>query len=204
MEMDMISHVAEEIPNAVSEKELNVVKVIVEQDKQGPIQDQLLLNNKQAENEEINAIDVVEIIPNSDIVDTGPSSDAIPYPTPDNFSFTLENPPPPPDYLSPILILIIFNIGLPTTDVLRDLSMLIRLSYYPQHWSWGIYLFAGVLMNFLFTCWAWWRLDARLQKRWTWILLLLQVSVHLDTVQATIAVLKLDGVGPVKYRPYTD
>ena len=199
MEIDMLPHMAEEIPNAVSEKELNVVKVNMEQDKQGPIQDQLLLNNKQSENEENQANGIVEIIPNSGTVDTCPSSDSIPCPTRDNFSITPENISPPPDYLSPILILIIFNIGLPTTDVLRDLTMLIRLSSYPQHMSWGIYLFAGVLLNFLFTCWAWWRLDARLHKRWTWILLLLQVSV-----QATIAVLKLDGVGPVDNRPSTN
>ena len=83
-----------------------------------------------------------------------------------------------PDYLTPTLLLLIFNITLPTLDLYKDFTMLMRLSFYPQYWAWEIFLFAGVFFNFLFTCWAWWRLEPKQTKSWTWILLLLQVKLE--------------------------
>ena len=81
-----------------------------------------------------------------------------------------------PDLLTPTLLLLLFNIIQPSLDLYRDLVMLFRLSLYPEHWGWGYYLFSGVLLNFLFTCRAWWRLEPREDKSWTWILLILQVQ----------------------------
>ena len=85
-----------------------------------------------------------------------------------------------PDYLTPTLLLLLLNITLPTLDLYKDITMLIRLSSYPQYWAWGIFLFAGVFLNFMFTCLAWWRLEPRQKKSWTWILLLLQVKQSRD------------------------
>ena len=81
-----------------------------------------------------------------------------------------------PDLLTPTLLLLLFNISQPTLDLYRDLDMLFRLSFYPAHWGLGLFLFSGICLNFLFTCWAWWRLEPRDRKNWTWILLLLQVQ----------------------------
>ena len=84
-----------------------------------------------------------------------------------------------PDYLTPTLLLLLLNITLPTLDLYNDITMLRWLYFSPQYWTWGIFLFAGVFLNFLFTCWAWWRLEPRQQKSWTWILLLLQVKLEI-------------------------
>ena len=81
-----------------------------------------------------------------------------------------------PDLLTPTLLLLLVNICQPTLDLYRDLDMLFRLSFYPAHWGLGFYLFSGICLNFLFTCWAWWRLEPREKKGWTWVLLLLQVQ----------------------------
>ena len=81
-----------------------------------------------------------------------------------------------PDLLTPTLLLLLVNICQPTLDLYRDLDMLFRLSFYPAHWGLGFYLFSGICLNFLFTCWAWWRLEPREKKSWTWVLLLLQVQ----------------------------
>ena len=81
-----------------------------------------------------------------------------------------------PDYLTPTLLLLIFNITLPSLDLYNDLTMLIWLYSYPQYLAWGIFLFTGVFLNFLFTCLVWWRIEPRQKKPWTWILLLLQVQ----------------------------
>ena len=81
-----------------------------------------------------------------------------------------------PDYLTPTLLILIFNISLPTLDLYRDITMLIWMYSYPHYWAWGIFLFTGIFINFLFTCLAWWRMEPRENKPWTWILLLLQVQ----------------------------
>ena len=80
-----------------------------------------------------------------------------------------------PDYLTPTVILIIFNIILPTVDVYRDLRMMFTLYSFPQYWRWGLFLFSGVAINFVFTCLAWWRLESAQSKRWSWLVLLLQL-----------------------------
>ena len=80
-----------------------------------------------------------------------------------------------PDYLTPTVILIIFNIILPTVDVYRDLRMMFTLYSFPQYWRWGLFLFSGVATNFVFTCLAWWRLESAQSKRWSWLVLLLQL-----------------------------
>ena len=209
IDMEMLSKIEEGITNAIpKERDMNVVTVNIEQEKQVTMNDKVHLKNKQSENEDKKANSypssesLTNLSPTPDNLSLTPDNLSQTPPnlstTPDNLSLTLNNlsptpdnlPPTPynlppntdnlsptPDYFSPTLIVIILNMFLPTTDLLRDLAMLLRLSYYPQHWSWGIYLFAGVLLNFLFTCWAWWRLEDRLEKRKTWLLLLLQVTV---------------------------
>ena len=82
-----------------------------------------------------------------------------------------------PDFLTPTFILVGVNIVLPTMDLYRDLSMMTRLfnSEYSEYSGWIGFLFLCLLINFLFTSLAWWRLEAAEDKRWSWVLLLLQV-----------------------------
>ena len=82
-----------------------------------------------------------------------------------------------PDYLTPTIILVGVNIILPTMDLYRDITMMSMLfaTEYSEY-SWGIlFLFIGLLINFIFTSLAWWRLESPTDKSWSWILLLLQV-----------------------------
>ena len=123
--------------------------------------------------------------PDPDLIEVYPDENPTPdhTPDPDNYHgpFPSLSPSPTPslgafpDYLSPTLLLIIFSITLPTLDLYRDFTMLIWLFSHPKYLTSAIYLSAGVFLNFLFTCWAWWRLEPRKWKRWTWLLLLLQV-----------------------------
>ena len=57
---------------------------------------------------------------------------------------TAPSPSQTTDYLTPTLLLLIFNITLPTFDLYKDITLLIRLSSYTHYWAWGIFLFAGV------------------------------------------------------------
>ena len=82
-----------------------------------------------------------------------------------------------PDYLTPTLILVGINIILPSLDLYRDISMMTRLfntDYYEYSW-WIGFLFLCLLINFFFTSLAWWRLETAGDKRWSWLLLLLQI-----------------------------
>ena len=106
---------------------------------------------------------------------------------------TTPSPSQTPDYLTPTLLLLIFNITLPTFDLYKDITLLIRLSSDPHYWAWGIFLFAGIFLNFLFTCLAWWRLEPSQKKPWTWILLLLQVQ---DKILPPGLILLPAGVAP--------
>ena len=83
-----------------------------------------------------------------------------------------------PDYLTPTLILVGVNIVLPSLDLYRDITMMTRLfniEYIEHNYLWIGFLFLCLLINFFFTSLTWWRLDTPQDKRWSWLLLLLQV-----------------------------
>ena len=108
-----------------------------------------------------------------------------------------------PDYLTPTLLLLIFNITLPTLDLYNDITMLRWLYFSPQYLAWGIFLFAGVFLNFLFTSLAWWRLEPRQNKSWTWVLLLLQVQPDILNVNSLLKHdFKFKSFTPKKFNKY--
>ena len=82
-----------------------------------------------------------------------------------------------PDYLTPTLILVGVNIILPSMDLYRDITMMTRLFNieYSEYSLWIGFLFLCLLINFFFTSLTWWRLETAQDKRWSWLLLLLQV-----------------------------
>ena len=94
-----------------------------------------------------------------------------------------------PDLVTPILKTLIMNIGLPTLDIYLDVRFIWRL--FPDHWSCGLLVVAGILANFLFTALAWWRQEPRAEKARTWPLLLLQVWPQYKAVQVSRSLLPL-------------
>ena len=82
-----------------------------------------------------------------------------------------------PDYLTPTIILVGVNIIVPTLHLYRDLTMITRLfnAGYSEYYGWTSFLLLGLLINFFFISLAWWRLESAADKRWSWLLLLLQV-----------------------------
>lgn len=85
------------------------------------------------------------------------------------------------DVVTPALKLLIFNILMPCLDIYFDSSLILRL--YPQYWGCILVIVSGLLLHFTFTCLAWWRLEPRVQKRWSWIFLLLQIWPQIKAIQ---------------------
>ena len=87
------------------------------------------------------------------------------------------------DVVTPALKLLVFNILMPCVDIYTDASLMVRL--HPQFWGCILVIVSGLLLHFVFTCFAWWRLEPRAQKRWSWIFLLLQIWPQLKAVQVS-------------------
>ena len=85
------------------------------------------------------------------------------------------------DVVTPALKMLIFNIFLPCIDIYFDASLILRI--YPQFWGCTLVVVSGLLLHFIFTCRAWWRLEPREQKRWSWIFLLLQIWPQMKAIQ---------------------
>ena len=87
-----------------------------------------------------------------------------------------------PDAITPSMMLIIFNIILPTTDIFLDMALVQKLLV-NGHWVAAVFVTAGILTNFLFTSLAWWRMESAHQKKWSWIFLALQLWPQLRAFQ---------------------
>ena len=87
-----------------------------------------------------------------------------------------------PDAITPSIMLIIFNIILPTTDILLDTALVQKLMV-NDHWGAAVFVTAGILTNFVFTSLAWWRMELAHQKKWSWIFLALQLWPQLRAFQ---------------------
>ena len=82
----------------------------------------------------------------------------------------------------PTLMLIIFNIILPTVDIFFDAALIQKLLLNDFLVS-GVFVSLGIFTNFLFTSLAWWRLEPAKQKNWSWIFLALQLWPQLRAFQ---------------------
>ena len=87
-----------------------------------------------------------------------------------------------PDAITPSMMLIVFNIILPTVDIFLDTALVQKL-FLNGYWCSGLAVTAGIVTNFLFTSLAWWRLESSEQKKWSWIFLLLQLWPQLRAFQ---------------------
>ena len=87
-----------------------------------------------------------------------------------------------PDLITPSMILIIFNVILPTVDIFLDTALVQKL-FLNGYWGCGVFVTSGILTNFLFSSLAWWRMEPAEQKKWSWILLVLQLWPQLKAFQ---------------------
>ena len=85
------------------------------------------------------------------------------------------------DILTPALSLLILNITMPCVDFYFDAS-LIRILF-SNNWGCLFTLVCALAANFLFTSFAWWRIEPKSQKAWTWIFLILQIWPQLKAFQ---------------------
>ena len=90
------------------------------------------------------------------------------------------------DILTPALSLLIFNIIMPCVDFYFD-AVLIRILF-SNNWGCLFILVCALATNFLFTSFAWWRIEPKRQKAWTWIFLILQIWPQLKAVQVQLVV----------------
>ena len=91
------------------------------------------------------------------------------------------------DILTPALSLLIFNISMPCVDLYFDAS-LIRILFF-NNWGCLFVLVCALATNFLFTAFAWWRIEPKSQKAWSWIFLVLQIWPQLKAVQVNLSIL---------------
>ena len=85
------------------------------------------------------------------------------------------------DVVTSSLSLLLFNITMPSLDIYNDVSLLESL--HKRHWNCFSVIVAALSFNFVFTCIAWWRIEPRFQKTWSWIFLLLQIWPQLKACQ---------------------
>ena len=96
-------------------------------------------------------------------------------------SMQVEEPGVLEDVVTPALKLVIFNIILPCIDIFFDARLILRL--HPQYLGCLLVIVSGLLLHFIFTCFAWWRLEPRGQKKWSWIFLILQIWPQMKAVE---------------------
>ena len=87
-----------------------------------------------------------------------------------------------PDTITPSMMLIVFNIILPTVDIFLDTALVQKL-FLNGYWGSSVSITAGIVTNFLFTSLAWWRMESVDQKKWSWIFLMLQLWPQLRALQ---------------------
>ena len=86
------------------------------------------------------------------------------------------------DSVTPSIKLFMFNIVLPTMDIFLDINMIQKL-FTNGYWGCGTLVVTGIITNSIFTSLAWWRLEPRDQKKWSWIFLLIQLWPQLRALQ---------------------
>ena len=86
------------------------------------------------------------------------------------------------DSVTPSIKLFVFNIVLPTIDIFLDIVLIPKL-FKNGFWGSGTIVVAGIVTSFTFTSLAWWRMESRKQKKWSWIFLLLQLWPQLRALQ---------------------
>ena len=147
-------------------------EAIKDQSERNQVQDNVPVNDirshEGAENDDNNRN---EIGTRSEMIDLDEGSTSMQVEEPELFE----------DVVTPALKLVIFNITLPCIDFYFDARLIPRL--HPQYLGCLLVVVSGLLLHFIFTCFAWWRLEPRAQKKWSWIFLILQIWPQMKAVE---------------------
>ena len=73
-----------------------------------------------------------------------------------------------------IIKLLILNVVLPTADIYTDVRLVITLMK-RGHYMFGLSLIAPIFLNCSVTWFSWWKMEKLQVKKWTWILVILQI-----------------------------
>ena len=67
-----------------------------------------------------------------------------------------------------------FDVFLPTLDVYGDASLVIPW-YYQGHYAYASLMTVPMVLNYLFTTYKWWSMEKASDKKWSWVLVMLQL-----------------------------
>ena len=67
-----------------------------------------------------------------------------------------------------------FDVFLPTLDVYGDASLVIPW-YYQGHYAYASLMTAPMILNYIFTAYKWWSMEKASDKKWSWVLVMLQL-----------------------------
>ena len=67
-----------------------------------------------------------------------------------------------------------FDVFLPTLDVYGDASLVIPW-YYQGHYAYASLMTVPMVLNYLFTTYKWWAMEKASDKKWSWVLVMLQL-----------------------------
>ena len=84
-----------------------------------------------------------------------------------------------------------FDVLLPTLDVYGDASLVIPW-YYQEHYIYASLMTVPMLLNYLFTTYKWWSMEKASDKKWSWILVMLQLWQQWNALKVMRKIYKQD------------
>ena len=90
-----------------------------------------------------------------------------------------------------ILTMGFFDVFLPTLDVYGDASLMIPW-YYQGHYVYASLMTVPMVLNYLFTTYKWWSVEKASDKKWSWILVMLQLWQQWNALKVIRKIYKKD------------
>ena len=97
---------------------------------------------------------------------------------------------------------LIFDVAIPFSDNISDLSLIIQW-YIAGHWKYATGMLIPFLMNVLANFYKWWRMDSIKEKKYTWILVILQLWPVYRAIKLIRCIYKKDPQIEEKKRLFT-
>ena len=87
--------------------------------------------------------------------------------------------------------MIFFDVFLPTLDVYGDASLVIPW-YYNGHYLYALFMTIPMILNYVFTSYKWWSLENKTDRKWSWILVVLQLWQQYRAIKIIYLLYKKD------------
>ena len=84
-----------------------------------------------------------------------------------------------------------FDVVLPTLDVYGDASLVIPW-YYQGHYAYASLMTVPMVLNYLFTTYKWWSMEKASDKKWSWVLVVLQLWQQWNAFKVMYKIYKKD------------